>query len=84
MLTCTNRSHWKTEHDVAEERRQAAKGKRRALPLTEGPHHGRHGDPNAPHLIQEWNETEWGSSVDDLAEAKKPHTRSTFIGFAFS
>lgn len=55
-----------------EERRHALKGKRRAVPLTEGPHRGQHVDPDAPRVIQEWNGTEWETIalVSDLAEAK--------------
>lgn len=55
-----------------EERRHATKGKRRAAPLTEGPHRGQHVDPDAPRVIQEWNGTEWETValVSNLAEAK--------------
>ena len=55
-----------------EERRDASKGKRRALPLTEGPHRGQHVEPDAPRVIQEWNGTEWDTIglVSDLAAAK--------------
>ncbi|AKA07472.1 hypothetical protein SAZ_37525 [Streptomyces noursei ZPM] len=55
-----------------EERRNASKGKLRAVPLTEGPHRGQHVDPNAPRVIQEWTGTEWETigTVADLAAAK--------------
>ncbi|WP_330280491.1 MULTISPECIES: DUF6087 family protein [unclassified Streptomyces] len=55
-----------------EERQNASKGKRRAVPLTEGPHRGQHVAPDAPRVIQEWDGTEWEtvSLVSDLAEAK--------------
>lgn len=55
-----------------EERQNASKGKRRAAPLTKGPHRGQHVEPDAPRVIQEWNGTEWETVglVDDLAAAK--------------
>ncbi|MBA2950242.1 DUF6087 family protein [Streptomyces himalayensis] len=55
-----------------EERRHATKGRRRAVPLTEGPHRGQHVDPDTPRVIQEWNGTEWEtvSLVSNLAVAK--------------
>ncbi|MFF2508685.1 DUF6087 family protein [Streptomyces sp. NPDC058067] len=55
-----------------EERRHASKGKRRAVPLTEGPHRGQHVAPGAPRVIQERNGTEWETVglVSNLAEAK--------------
>ncbi|MFC7908235.1 DUF6087 family protein [Streptomyces nigra] len=55
-----------------EERRDASKGKRRAVPLVEGPHRGQHVEPDAPRVIQEWNSTEWETVglVSDLAAAK--------------
>lgn len=55
-----------------EERRDASKGKRRAIPLAEGPLRGQHVQPDAPRVIQEWNGTEWESIglVHDLDAAK--------------
>ncbi|MFF4285637.1 DUF6087 family protein [Streptomyces sp. NPDC001633] len=56
-----------------EERRDASKGKLRAVPLTEGPHGGAHVEPDAPRAIQRWTGTEWETVgvVDDLAAAKE-------------
>ncbi|MEU6619965.1 DUF6087 family protein [Streptomyces litmocidini] len=48
------------------ERRAASKGKRRAMPLGEGPHRGAHVDPGAPRAIEEWTGAEW--SVVGVAE----------------
>ncbi|MGW2488353.1 DUF6087 family protein [Streptomyces sp. NPDC001606] len=55
-----------------EERRNAAKGKLRAVPLTSGPHRGAHIEPHQPRVIEEWNGTEWATVgvVPDLAAAK--------------
>ncbi|MET8683724.1 DUF6087 family protein [Streptomyces sp. NPDC004732] len=55
-----------------EERRDASKGKLRAIPLAEGRHRGQHLEPDAPRVIQEWNGTEWETVavVSNLAEAK--------------
>ncbi|MCX4912066.1 DUF6087 family protein [Streptomyces sp. NBC_00687] len=55
-----------------EERRDALKGKRRAVPLTEGPHRGQHVEPDTARVIQEWNGTEWETVglVSNLAAAK--------------
>ncbi|MGC5042435.1 DUF6087 family protein [Streptomyces albidoflavus] len=55
-----------------EERQAAAKGKLRAVPLTQGPHRGAHVDPDAPRVIQRWTGTEWETVglADDLAAAK--------------
>ncbi|MFE0136969.1 DUF6087 family protein [Streptomyces sp. NPDC059037] len=55
-----------------EERRHASKSKKRAVPLTEGPHRGHHVAPDAPRVTQEWIGTEWEtvSLVSNLAEAK--------------
>ncbi|MBT2396282.1 DUF6087 family protein [Streptomyces sp. ISL-100] len=55
-----------------EERRNASKGKLRAVPLTGGPHRGAHVDPDAPRAIQEWTGTEWETVAvaEDLAAAK--------------
>ncbi|MFD4316457.1 MULTISPECIES: DUF6087 family protein [Streptomyces] len=41
------------------ERRAASMGKRRAVPLGNGPHRGAHVDPAAPRAIEEWTGTEW-------------------------
>ncbi|MCZ4102281.1 hypothetical protein C8250_035035 [Streptomyces sp. So13.3] len=55
-----------------EERRNASKGKQRAVPLAEGPSRGAHVDPGAPRVIQEWTGTEWVAVgvADNLAAAK--------------
>ncbi|MFI1201675.1 DUF6087 family protein [Streptomyces sp. NPDC020883] len=55
-----------------EGRRNASKGKLRAVPLTSGPNRGAHVEPDAPRVIQEWNGAEWETVciVDDLAAAK--------------
>ncbi|MFF3640344.1 DUF6087 family protein [Streptomyces sp. NPDC002564] len=55
-----------------EERRDASKGKRRAIPLAEGQLRGQHVQPHAPRVIQEWNGTEWEpvGLVRDLDAAK--------------
>lgn len=52
-----------------EERRNASKGKLRAIPLTEGSRCGQHVEPAAPRVIQEWNGSEWVAMgvVEDLA-----------------
>ncbi|MCZ4102901.1 DUF6087 family protein [Streptomyces sp. H39-C1] len=55
-----------------EERRDASKGKLRAVPLASGPNRGAHVEPDAPRVIQQWNGTEWETVgvVDNLAAAK--------------
>lgn len=55
-----------------EERRNASKGKLRAVPLTSGPNRGLHVEPDAPRVIQEWNGAVWETVcvVEDLAAAK--------------
>ncbi|MFJ2595160.1 DUF6087 family protein [Streptomyces erythrochromogenes] len=54
------------------ERQAASKGKRRAVPLGDGPHRGAHVDPGAPRAIEEWTGTEWAvvGVVEDLATAQ--------------
>ncbi|WP_240653779.1 DUF6087 family protein [Streptomyces sp. AcE210] len=55
-----------------EERRERARGRLRAVPLTEGPHRGTHVDPGAPRAIQEFNGTEWVTvSIADSLDAAK-------------
>lgn len=46
--------------------------KLRAVSLTEGHNGGRHVEPNAPRVIQEWTGTEWETvgMADDLAATK--------------
>ncbi|MFJ6101834.1 DUF6087 family protein [Streptomyces sp. NPDC092359] len=53
-------------------RKDAAKGRRRAVPLGDGPHRGFHVDPGAPRAIEEWNGTEWAviGVVENLAAAR--------------
>lgn len=60
---------WARRRDA---RRNAAKGKLRMIPLSEGPHRGQHVDPDAPRIIQEWTGEEWETIgvVEDLAAAK--------------
>ncbi|WP_437053408.1 DUF6087 family protein [Streptomyces sp. enrichment culture] len=55
-----------------EERRNATRGKLRAVPLTEMPHRGAHVDPEAPRVIERWTGTEWETVglVENLAAAK--------------
>ncbi|MEU8543037.1 DUF6087 family protein [Streptomyces sp. NPDC048717] len=55
-----------------EERRAAATGKRRAVPLTEGPHRAAHVELDAPRVIQEWTGTqrETIGVAEDLNAAK--------------
>ncbi|MEU8586681.1 DUF6087 family protein [Streptomyces sp. NPDC048664] len=55
-----------------EERRAAAKGRLRAVPLTEGRHRAAHIEPDAPRVIQEWNGNEWETIgvVENLDAAK--------------
>ncbi|MCY0927033.1 DUF6087 family protein [Streptomyces sp. H27-H1] len=54
------------------ERQAASKGKRRAVPLGDGPHRGAHVDPGAPRSIEEWTGTEWHvvGVVENLAAAQ--------------
>ncbi|WP_043224626.1 DUF6087 family protein [Streptomyces sp. NRRL F-5193] len=60
---------WARRRDA---RQAASKGKRRAVPLSDGPHRGAHVDPDAPRAIEEWTGTEWTvvGVVKDLATAK--------------
>ncbi|GAA3087059.1 hypothetical protein GCM10017562_66620 [Streptomyces roseofulvus] len=53
-------------------RQAASKGRRRAVPLGDGPHRGAHVDPEAPRAIEEWTGSEWMvvGVVEDLAAAK--------------
>ncbi|NUL24942.1 DUF6087 family protein [Streptomyces lunaelactis] len=55
-----------------EERRNASKGKLRAVPLSSGPHRGAHVEADAPRVIQEWTGTEWETVgvVANLAAAQ--------------
>ncbi|MER6567016.1 DUF6087 family protein [Streptomyces sp. NPDC001093] len=55
-----------------EERRNASKGRLRAVPLTSGPHRGTHVEPGAPRAIEEWNGIQWVTVgiVPDLAAAQ--------------
>jgi len=54
------------------ERQAASKGRRRAVPLGDGPYRGAHVDPDAPRAIEEWTGTEWAvvGVVEDLAAAQ--------------
>ncbi|KOX24703.1 MULTISPECIES: DUF6087 family protein [unclassified Streptomyces] len=57
-------------------RRAASKGKRRAVPLGDGPHRAAHVAPGAPRAIEEWTGTEWQvvGVVESLAAAQAlPH-----------
>ncbi|MEU2231296.1 DUF6087 family protein [Streptomyces vietnamensis] len=60
---------WARRRDA---RQAASKGKRRAVPLGEGPHRGVHVDPGAPRAIEEWTGTEWTAVgvVENLDAAK--------------
>ncbi|MFG2836400.1 DUF6087 family protein [Streptomyces zaomyceticus] len=60
---------WARRRDA---RQAASKGRRRAMPLGDGPHRGAHVDPAAPRAIEEWTGTEWVvvGVVEDLAAAK--------------
>ncbi|MCZ4124198.1 DUF6087 family protein [Streptomyces sp. H39-S7] len=55
-----------------EERRDASKGKLRAVLLASGPNRGSHVEPDAPRVMQRWSGTEWETVgvVEDLAAAK--------------
>ncbi|MFI1170142.1 DUF6087 family protein [Streptomyces melanogenes] len=54
------------------ERRDRAKGRLRAVPLTPGPHRGAHVDPGAPRAIQEFDGAEWVTVgvAENLAAAR--------------
>ncbi|GAA2629333.1 MULTISPECIES: DUF6087 family protein [Streptomyces] len=60
---------WARRRDA---RQAASKGKRRAVPLGEGPHRGAHVDPGAPRAIEEWTGTDWTviGIVESLAAAQ--------------
>ncbi|MFI8348533.1 DUF6087 family protein [Streptomyces sp. NPDC085596] len=60
---------WARRRDA---RQAGSKGKRRAMPLGEGPHRGAHVDPGAPRAIEEWTGTDWAAIgvVESLAAAQ--------------
>ncbi|MFD5427707.1 DUF6087 family protein [Streptomyces sp. NPDC127084] len=62
-------AEWARKRD---ERREQARGRLRAVPLTEGPHRAAHVAPGAPRAIQEFDGTGWVTVgvAADLAAAK--------------
>ncbi|MYW02532.1 DUF6087 family protein [Streptomyces sp. SID3343] len=54
-------------------RREESRGRRKAVPLGEGPWRAEHVNPRAPRLIVEWDGYAWQAVTvaDDLAQARK-------------